>query len=258
MSQLDTRKLEILRKMGIDVWSFRDPLHNRKSEPESAVSAKTETSQSEFGQSVSGVSEAEQLKTPELDGVSVSITDLTLDTIADRIRSCHNCGLSRTRNHVVPGHGSAVADWVFVGEAPGREEDIQGLPFVGSSGKMLDSMIAALGVDRAAVFITNGVKCRPPENRAPFPEEISQCSRYLKQQLEVIKPKVIVTLGCSSAHLLLDSEEPLRNLRQIIHSYGERQIPLIATYHPAHLLRDPGDKLDVWEDLLLARSLAES
>ena len=255
MSQLDTRKLEILRKMGVDVWSFRDTPVSRQSELDSVVSANTEKVLSQSDQHVSGASEAEQLEMPELD--SVPVPDLTLDSIADRIRSCDDCALSKTRSNAVPGHGCVAADWVFVGEAPGREEDSKGLPFAGNPGKMLDSMIGALGLDRSAVFITNGVKCRPPDNRDPLPEEISQCSHYLKEQLEVLKPKVIVALGCISAHLLLDTKEPMQSLRQISHSYGDRKIPLIATYHPAHLLRDPGHKRDVWEDLLMARSLTE-
>ena len=254
MAQLDARKLDILKKMGIDVWCYRDPPTVPKSASESMASVQIDSVQSQSEQRVSDVLKVEQAESFECEAIPA----LTLDVVMDKIRACHDCELSKTRNNAVPGHGNPAADWVFVGNAPCDQEDIKGLPFVDDAGQMLDSIIKALGLDRSGVFITNGVKCRPPEDRNPLPEEVSQCSHYLHEQLEFLKPKVIVALGLFSAQMLLDSQEPMHSLRQIIHSYGDRQVPLIATYHPDHLLKNPSAKSEIWEDLLMARSMVES
>jgi DNA polymerase len=148
--------------------------------------------------------------------------------------------------------GHAEANWMFVGEAPGADEDAQGEPFVGAAGQLLDNMLAALGLDRTHdVYIANVLKCRPPQNRAPEPFEAQACAPYLDRQIELIAPRLIVALGKSAACRLLDIDASVASLRNRVHRY--RGTPLIVTYHPAYLLRNPADKAKAWEDLLFAR-----
>ena len=147
---------------------------------------------------------------------------------------------------------------MFVGEAPGRDEDAQGEPFVGRAGKLLDMMIAALGMKRDTVFVANVLKCRPPDNRDPLPGEIEMCEAYLHRQLALIQPKVIVALGRVSAQALLKTGDALGTLRGAAHRYGPAGIPLVVTYHPAYLLRSPEQKSKAWDDLWLAKGIAEA
>ncbi len=169
------------------------------------------------------------------------------------IQACRACALGYSRNCAVPGVGHVRAEWLFVGEAPGAEEDAQGEPFVGQAGKLLDSMLSAIGVRRGqAVYIANVLKCRPPANRAPEPAEVEACKPYLERQIELIGPRLIVALGRSAASTLLDADASIASLRGRIHRY--RDVPLVVTYHPAYLLRNPPDKAKAWEDLVLARS----
>jgi uracil-DNA glycosylase len=169
------------------------------------------------------------------------------------VSACTACGLARTRNLAVPGVGDERAEWLFVGEAPGAEEDAKGEPFVGQAGRLLDSMLAALGMNRVkAVYIANVLKCRPPGNRAPTPLEVESCLPYLDRQIALIQPKIIVALGKSAATTLLHAEATIASLRGRVHRY--RGIPLIVTYHPAYLLRNLPDKAKAWEDLCLARA----
>jgi uracil-DNA glycosylase family 4 len=173
------------------------------------------------------------------------------DFAAD-VDACTACGLSRGRRKSVPGVGDINAEWLFVGEAPGAEEDAKGEPFVGQAGKLLDNMLAALGLARGAnVYIANVVKCRPPNNRTPEPREAEACRPYLDRQIALIRPKLIVALGKSAATTLLDVDATIASLRGRVHRY--RGVPLVVTYHPAYLLRNLPDKAKTWEDLLLAR-----
>jgi DNA polymerase len=173
------------------------------------------------------------------------------DFAAD-VDACVACALSRTRRKTVPGVGDARAEWLFVGEAPGAEEDAKGEPFVGQAGKLLDNMLAALGMNRGrSVYIANVLKCRPPGNRTPEPGEVDACRPYLDRQIALIAPKVIVALGKSAATTLLAIDATIASLRGRIHRYGG--VPLVVTYHPAYLLRNLPDKGKAWEDLLLAR-----
>lgn len=173
------------------------------------------------------------------------------DFAAD-VDACTACGLARTRNRSVPGVGDPHADWLFVGEAPGAEEDAKGEPFVGQAGRLLDSMLAALGIARGnRVYIANVLKCRPPGNRAPEPGEAEACRPYLDRQIALIEPKAIVALGKSAATVLLGVDATIASLRGRVHRY--RGVPLIVTYHPAYLLRNLPDKAKAWEDLILAR-----
>ncbi len=180
------------------------------------------------------------------------IAALTLDALAVDVSACTACRLCRTRKLAVPGVGDANADWLFVGEAPGAEEDARGEPFVGQAGRLLDNMLAALGLSRERqVYIANVLKCRPPNNRSPEPAEALACRPYLARQIELIAPRVIVALGKSAAALLLDDESSIASLRGRVHRY--RGVPLVVTYHPAYLLRSLPEKAKAWEDLLLAK-----
>ena len=171
------------------------------------------------------------------------------------IAGCTKCDLHRTRTQTVFGVGNPTASWLIIGEAPGAEEDRQGEPFVGAAGQLLNEMLRALRIERAQVFIANILKCRPPDNRDPRPEEAAACGGYLDRQIALIAPKLILAVGRIAAVTLLRQDVPLARLRGRVHSYGESRVPLVATYHPAYLLRSPGQKRKAWEDLRFARSV---
>ena len=178
-----------------------------------------------------------------------------LEEIAAEVRSCCKCGLATERTNAVPGEGNANARLVFVGEGPGAEEDAQGRPFVGRAGKLLDSIISAMGLKRSDVYIGNILKCRPPGNRDPRPDEIISCLPYLQKQLELINPEIIVALGAHAARTLLETNKPIGQLRGRFHEYcpglGQKPIKLMPTYHPAYLLRNYSheNRQKVWEDM---------
>ena len=185
-------------------------------------------------------------------GRDARIAALEWRDFAADVDACTACGLCRARKKSVPGVGDPNAQWLFVGEGPGAEEDAKGEPFVGQAGKLLDNMLAALGLARGAnVYIANVVKCRPPGNRTPEPSEVAACRPYLDRQVALIRPRLIVALGKSAATTLLDVDATIGSLRGRVHDYGG--VPLIVTYHPAYLLRNLPDKAKAWEDLLLAR-----
>jgi DNA polymerase len=168
------------------------------------------------------------------------------------VSGCTKCALHQTRTKTVFGVGDENADWMLIGEAPGAEEDRLGDPFVGQAGKLLDNMLAALGLSRREnVYIANVLKCRPPGNRNPSPEEVEKCSPHLLQQIALAKPKLILAMGRFAAQTLLKSDASIASLRGRLHSYAG--VPLIVTYHPAYLLRTLEDKAKAWEDLLFAR-----
>jgi len=187
--------------------------------------------------------------------VKVSDAEKILDEVAAEVRECCRCGLGESRKNAVPGEGSPKARIVFVGEAPGGDEDLQGRPFVGRAGQLLDKMIGAMGLTRSDIFICNILKCRPPGNRDPKPEEIVRCLPYLKRQLEAIRPEVIIALGAHAARTLLNRNDAIGRLRGRFHEYytspEAEPIKLMATYHPAYLLRSysPENRRKVWEDL---------
>ena len=173
------------------------------------------------------------------------------DFAAD-VSACTACALCRTRNKAVPGVGDVHAQWLFVGEAPGAEEDARGEPFVGQAGRLLDNMLAALGMRRGEnVYIANVLKCRPPGNRTPEPSEAESCRPYLDRQIELLRPAIIVALGKSAATNLLNVDATIASLRGRAHRY--RGVPLIVTYHPAYLLRNLPDKAKAWADLVFAK-----
>jgi DNA polymerase len=173
-----------------------------------------------------------------------------LQLIRDEIGDCTRCALHKGRNKLVFGDGSPSARLMFVGEGPGADEDAQGIPFVGRAGQLLNNMIAAMGLAREQVYIANVVKCRPPGNRTPEPEEGNTCSPFLFRQIDVVRPEVLVALGATAATYLLGQRQPLAGLRGRVHAF--RGMQLIVTYHPAYLLRDPRQKKEAWADLQIA------
>ena len=195
------------------------------------------------------------------DGVGPSVESAPGDharqlaLIAEEVAACCRCGLGESRTHAVPGEGSPNARIMFIGEAPGADEDAQGRPFVGRAGQLLDKIIGACGLERSDVFIANILKCRPPENRDPRPEEIVSCLPLLQRQIEVIRPEVIVALGAHAARTLLNTNQAIGRLRGRFHDYvnglGQPPIKLIATYHPAYLLRNytHETRAQVWDDM---------
>ena len=182
-----------------------------------------------------------------------AIGDMDLPALESAIRSCTLCNLCESRTQAVPGVGNPAADLLIIGEAPGQEEDRRGEPFVGRAGQLLDRMLAAIGLDREQVYITNVLKCRPPKNRDPKPDEVRACSPYLRRQIELIGPRAILAVGRVSAQMLLETGETIGRLRGRWHRFGPQDTPLLVTYHPAYLLRSPAEKRKAWEDLKRVR-----
>jgi DNA polymerase len=176
--------------------------------------------------------------------------EAALRILREEIGDCTRCALHTGRHKLVFGDGDAAARLMFVGEGPGADEDAQGIPFVGRAGQLLNNMIAAMGLKREEVYIANVVKCRPPGNRTPEPDEANTCSPFLFRQIDIVRPEVLVALGATAATYLLGQRQPLAGLRGRVHSY--RGAKLIVTYHPAYLLRDPRQKKEAWADLQIA------
>ena len=181
--------------------------------------------------------------------------------LAREVAACTACALSAGRRNTVFGAGPASAPWLLVGEAPGEQEDLQGEPFVGPAGRLLDQMLASIGVDRRQeAFIANVLKCRPPGNRNPEPEEVALCTPFLRRQIALLQPRVIVALGRFAAQSLLGTQATIAALRGRLHPYpvGAHTVPLVVTYHPAYLLRNLPDKAKTWVDLRMARRAFEA
>ncbi len=184
-----------------------------------------------------------------------SLEKLDLTALAARVQACTRCGLSAGRTHAVPGEGPDDADLVVVGEGPGAREDETGRPFVGRAGELLTRILAAIDLPRERVFICNIVKCRPPKNRKPMQDEIEECVPYLYRQIDLVAPRVILAMGSTAAETLLGVRQSLGSLRNRIHEF--RGIPLIVTYHPAALLRNPNWKKPTWDDVRIARRILD-
>lgn len=173
----------------------------------------------------------------------------TWQSLKEQVDTCTACDLHTNRTHSVFGTGNQNAEVMIIGEAPGFHEDQQGEPFVGRAGQLLNAMLKAIGFEREHVYIANILKCRPPNNRDPLPAEVALCTRFLNQQITFVKPCLIIAVGRIAAHYLLKTKTSLESLRNTIHYYGDHQIPLIVTYHPAYLLRNPIDKKKAFLDL---------
>ncbi len=177
---------------------------------------------------------------------------LSWDELKMAVSQCQLCELHSSRTQTVFGVGDQRADWLVIGEAPGKDEDLQGEPFVGRAGQLLNAMLQAVGLQRDQVFIANILKCRPPGNRDPKAEEVMCCEGYLARQIALLQPKIILAVGRIAAQNLLKTDTPIGELRGKTHYFGETGIPVIATYHPAYLLRSPREKRKAWQDLQLA------
>lgn len=229
----DEKRLYYLDQMGIQAWVPQ------------AITAKRQGIEKIIG---------EELSTGELNPEQVQIA-VSLDELKLTVSNCKRCELHRTRTQTVFGVGHPAAEWLIIGEAPGADEDRLGEPFVGRAGQLLTSMLRAIGLAREEVFIANILKCRPPNNRDPKPNEISCCGFYLRQQIELIQPKIILVVGRIAAQSLLDVDTPIGKMRGQKFTYQDTKIPVVATYHPAYLLRSPQQKRNAWEDLKFALQL---
>lgn len=183
---------------------------------------------------------------------SADVAQLAWPELETGVAACTRCELHQTRTQTVFGVGNRHADWLVIGEAPGKDEDLQGEPFVGRAGQLLNAMLRAIGLRREQVYIANILKCRPPDNRDPRPEEVACCEAWLMRQIELIQPKLILAVGRIAAQNLLQTDTPIGKLRGSVHRFRDTGIPLVATYHPAYLLRSPLDKRKAWQDLQLA------
>jgi DNA polymerase len=193
---------------------------------------------------------------PRDDAAIVAVPDYSghgWDELRAAVAACRRCELHASRTQTVFGVGNRHARWMFIGEAPGQEEDRQGEPFVGRAGQLLTAMIRALGMKREDVYIANVLKCRPPGNRDPRPAEAASCRAFLERQVALVDPALVIAVGRIAAQDLLATETPIAKLRGRVHSFGAKGWPLIVTYHPAYLLRSPGEKRKAWQDLLYAR-----
>lgn len=231
--------------------------------PEESAAAPTAAVLAETLQSFAAPAESAQplaakpvAPVPAVSTIPAADPTLAWPQLIAQISACTACGLSRTRTKTVPGVGDLRADWLIVGEAPGADEDATGEPFVGRAGKLLDAMLRAVGLSRQrGVYITNIVKCRPPGNRDPAPDEAGACAGYLERQIALIEPKLILAVGKVAAHNLLGSQEPMNRLRGKVWHWRGTDLPVVATYHPAYLLRSPLEKRKSWDDLCLAQDV---
>lgn len=262
MSEARERYLEA---MGIQVWERRVDLPGVRpaaspipeaSRAESLPAADDEPERAE-PLSVADVEPERTVPRATDSPAAQPIAELDWQALETRVAGCTLCELHQGRTNAVFGVGARDADWMIIGEGPGAEEDRQGEPFVGRAGKLLNNMLRALGLKREAVYIANIVKCRPPGNRDPKPEEAAACRPYLERQMALVKPRLILAVGRIAAQNLLDTDAAVGKLRGRVHRYGEARTPLVVTYHPAYLLRSPEQKARAWDDLCLARALLE-
>lgn len=196
-----------------------------------------------------------EMEVPSAAPPRIDVSTLDWPALQTAVANCTACELHKTRTQTVFGVGDHAADWMVIGEAPGADEDKQGEPFVGAAGQLLNNMLRALGLQREQVFIANILKCRPPGNRNPTPEEAASCEAFLKRQVELVQPKVILSVGGVSAHNLLKVDTAVSKLRGQVHHYNG--IPVVVTYHPAYLLRKPSEKAKSWADLQFAASVVK-
>lgn len=209
---------------------------------------------------VAAVAEANLLSAPRpLAARPSGVAAMDWPALREAVAGCEACGLCRGRQNTVFGVGHEQAQWMIIGEAPGEQEDRQGEPFVGKAGQLLDNMLRAVGLTRdeagpeQQVYIANVLKCRPPMNRNPEPQEVAQCEPFLKRQVELVAPKLILAMGRFAVQSILQTGEPIGRLRGRVHAY--QGVPVVVTYHPAYLLRNPADKARSWDDLCLAREV---
>jgi DNA polymerase len=276
--QLDARQRAMLAEMGVRVWAPK-PAAPEPKLPEARPAAALLAAQAPAAPAPAPaparppVTASARSATPAqataptpvapaaLASLPAGIELMDWPALREAVASCQACGLCEGRKHTVFGTGSTQADWLIVGEAPGENEDLQGEPFVGAAGQLLDNMLRAVGLSRTGegaqgAYITNVLKCRPPANRNPRPAEVAQCAPYLARQVALVQPKVIIAMGRFAVQSLLQSNEPIGKLRGQVHRY--QGVPVIVTYHPAYLLRTPSDKGKAWADLCLAMETVQA
>ncbi len=252
---LSERQRHCLRGMGITPWVSRDHLPTAESTVvDDAVEPVAERPGLQTIQDYTRSPKVASKPTDTAPDVTIATDLQTLDlngweSIEASIEACKNCELAASCTRKVPGKGNRNAELMIIGEAPGHDEDLQGKPFVGRAGQLLDRMLEAISIDPADVYVTNILKCRPPQNRDPRPEEVQACSAFLSAQIMAVKPSVILSVGRISAQNLLQEQTPVGKLRGITHDLPDHSIPLRVTYHPAYLLRNPAEKAKVWQDL---------
>lgn len=251
MTGSEGERLAYLRALGIDVWVLRgEEAANEAAAPQDAGAQEPASREpAAAGGSVRvtpAPADAAPAADPSADG---------WEALRARVSGCVRCALHEGRTQTVFGVGNPDAELMIIGEAPGAEEDRRGEPFVGRAGKLLDEMLRSLGLGRDDVFIANILKCRPPGNRDPRAEESAECRPYLRRQIALVRPRVILAVGRIAAQDLLESNEPIGRLRTRVHRFPEADIPVVVTYHPAYLLRSPGQKRKAWQDLCRARQL---
>jgi uracil-DNA glycosylase family 4 len=249
---LSPRQQEILAEIGIPQW------YPRQSAARESAAGESLSRESLSRESLSRESLSRESLSPEPESAAarlLPVDELDWAALTERVSICSRCSeLASRRQNTVFGVGDRDADWMFVGEAPGADEDRLGQPFVGRAGQLLDRMLAALGLDREHnVYIANVIKCRPPGNRDPLTEERDACREYLERQISLVRPRVLVALGRVAAQTLLATEDSLAHLRDRDHALAG--IPLVVTYHPAYLLRFPAEKAKAWNDLCRAQAL---
>lgn len=253
-------QLGMLRAMDIQVWRSRAPLGVPAPDagvPLSSPSSTEASVEDRPGEPDRVVPQVEPRVTETPPALSSSeIAQADWQTLQAVVSVCERCALHTSRTQTVFGVGNRSADWMIIGEAPGAEEDRRGEPFVGKAGQLLNEMLRAVGLAREDVYIANILKCRPPGNRNPQAEEAAACADYLRRQVEMIAPRLILAVGAIAAQNLLQVDQPVGRLRGTVHEYGVSGVPVVVTYHPAYLLRSPGQKRKAWADLCLARSVA--
>ena len=270
--QLDARQRAMLAEMGVRVWAPKPVPPAAAAPAEAAPRAFADTPRDAAppvaapsrpapvaAAPVAPVSPAVPVAAPE-PALPSHVDRMDWPELREAVAGCQACGLCKGRKNTVFGVGDVQADWMIVGEAPGENEDLKGEPFVGAAGQLLDNMLRAVGRSRLGegaqgAYIANVLKCRPPANRNPQPEEVARCEPYLVRQVALVKPKVIVAMGRFAVQSLLKTTEPIGRLRGRVHRY--EGVPVIVTYHPAYLLRTPGDKGKAWADLCLAMETLE-
>ncbi|HLL11587.1 MAG TPA: uracil-DNA glycosylase [Rubrivivax sp.] len=252
----------MLAAMGLRVWAPPAPAA-AAAEPQAAAAASAQQRAPAFPQP----REAPPVPVPAPRAMAAPaspVAELDWSALREAVAGCRACGLCTTRTQTVFGVGHPQAQWMVIGEAPGEQEDLQGEPFVGASGQLLDRMLAALQLSRVdddlapttqRVFIANTLKCRPPRNRNPTPEELQRCEPFLMRQIELVRPRIILAMGAFAVKALLRTDQPVGRLRGQVHRY--HGVPLVVTYHPAYLLRSLTDKARAWEDLCLAAQVAD-
>jgi uracil-DNA glycosylase family 4 len=249
----------MLEEMGLRVWSPSSDGAEASDEVQLPTTrhAEVEAAAAQHMRGVAAAPPGDAPSDPPPGERPPGIATMDWPALREAVASCTACGLCRSRTNTVFGSGNLRAHWMLVGEAPGEQEDLRGEPFVGKSGQLLDSMLRALQLTREEdtparqVYITNTLKCRPPANRNPEPDELVQCEPFLIRQIELVKPGIILAMGRFAVQALLRSGEPVGRLRGHVHRY--HGVPLVVTYHPAYLLRNPQDKARAWDDLCLAR-----